>query len=199
MICRMIQWNVSTCKNPCTWHWKFNARVVKSYKLHPHVYRKLYLRYSIPDFKGCNILRGYCPIVKVWTYDDLMWGEQNITDWVFKRLHPHVYRKLYLRYSIPDFKGKHTNHSTSDIRGRIYNSFAGSIITQMIIWILFFGDILYLIYSEGACQFKSRPCRLVWILTRPFTVNQIQIITCSVNRTQYTWLQRKTHKSFYNI
>jgi hypothetical protein len=52
MICRMIQCNVSTCKNPCTWHWKFNARVVTSYKLHPHVYRKLYLRYSIPDFKG---------------------------------------------------------------------------------------------------------------------------------------------------
>jgi hypothetical protein len=34
-------------------------------------------------------------------------------------------------------------------------------------------DILYLIYSEGACQFKSRPFGLVWILTRPFTVNQI--------------------------
>jgi hypothetical protein len=31
-------------------------------------------------------------------------------------------------------------------------------------------DILYLIYSEGACQFKARPCGLAWILTRPFTV-----------------------------
>jgi hypothetical protein len=44
-------------------------------------------------------------------------------------------------------------------------------------------DILYLIYSGGACQFKSRPFGLVWILTRPFTVNRIQIITCSVNIT----------------
>ena len=50
-------------------------------------------------------------------------------------------------------------------------------------------DILYLIYSEGACQFKSRPCGLVWISTRPFTVNQIQIITCSVNITYIRWIQ----------
>jgi hypothetical protein len=28
------------------------------------------------------------------------------------KLHPHVYCKLYLRYILPDFKGKHTNHST---------------------------------------------------------------------------------------
>jgi hypothetical protein len=71
--CRMIQWNVSTCKNPCTWHWKFNARVVASYKLHPHVYCKLYLRYSIPDFKGKHSLQNTWHFVS-----DLQWRGVSI-------------------------------------------------------------------------------------------------------------------------
>jgi len=43
-------------------------------------------------------------------------------------------------------------------------------------------DNLYLIYSEGACdQYSNESARTRFELTRPFTVNQIQNVTCSVN------------------
>jgi hypothetical protein len=66
-----------------------------------------------------------------------------------------------IRYGVPDFKGKRTNHSTT----------------------YYFVPTRKICCYHNSCQFKSRPFGLVWILTRPFTVNQIQIITCSVNIT----------------
>jgi hypothetical protein len=46
------------------------------------------------------------------------------------KLHPHVYCKLYLRYSIPDFKGKHTNHPTSNF----FFCFRKCDVNQLILW-----------------------------------------------------------------
>ena len=61
-------------------------------------------------------------------------------------------------------------------------------------------DNLYRIYSEGACQFNTRPCGLVWILTRPFAVNQIQNITCSVNITcNHILIEVSENQQMYKI
>ena len=45
-------------------------------------------------------------------------------------------------------------------------------------------DNLYQIYSEGTCQYSKESARTSIELTRPFTVNQIQNVTCSVNDLQ---------------
>ena len=42
-------------------------------------------------------------------------------------------------------------------------------------------DYVYMIYSEVACQYSNESTRTSIELTHPFTVNQIQNITCSVN------------------
>jgi hypothetical protein len=146
MICRMIQWNVSTCKNPCTLHWKFNAR-----QKAPLLYigNCIYVTVYLTSKENTQIILQkvdtVCNIHRV----KLIWRWRHYSR--IKLLMPCA--MVLTRGDIP------LDHSTNHLQNTWH----------------FVSDLHWRGVSIQISSFRT------------------------FNTFRCTWLQRKTHKSFYNL